>query len=213
MFPGPTLLSAVGAIIEGALNRALALDPAGRHALLSALDGPIQFILTAPVTMHWTLDRIGERVQVRSQPDQHPMLAITGRPVAFAALALGDDRVFADERLEVDGNPALAHQLQQALNQLQPDWEAAMARHLGDVPAHFIGKRIRQAVKWSRQAVSTMNANVEEYIHEESRSLPGRRELEATFRDIDELSLRTERLEARLKQLAATGSINDTENL
>ena len=88
-----------------------------------------------------------------------------------------------------------------------------MARHIGDVPAHFLGQRIRNAAKWSRQAVSTMNANVEEYIHEESRTLPGRRELEATFQDIDELNLRTERLEARLNQLAAPGSINDTETL
>ena len=95
---------------------------------------------------------------------------------AFAALALGDDRVFADERLQVQGDTALAHQFQRALNQLQPDWEAAMARrHIGDVPAHFLGQRIRNAAKWSRQAVSTMNANVEEYIHEESRTLPGRR--------------------------------------
>jgi ubiquinone biosynthesis protein UbiJ len=141
------------------------------------------------------------------------VLIITGRPVAFAALALGDDRVFADERLTVEGDTALAHQLQLALNQLQPDWEAAMANHIGDVPAHFIGKRIRQAVKWSRQAFSTMNANVEEYVHEESRTLPGRRELEATFQDIDELSLRTERLEARLNQLQASGSDNDTETL
>jgi ubiquinone biosynthesis protein UbiJ len=113
----------------------------------------------------------------------------------------------------VEGDTALAHQLQRALNQLQPDWEAAMANHLGDVPAHFIGKRIRQAVKWSRQAFSTMNANVEEYVHEESLTLPGRRELEATFQDIDELSLRTERLEARLKQLQAPGSDNNTETL
>ncbi|MCK5888268.1 MAG: SCP2 sterol-binding domain-containing protein [Alcanivorax sp.] len=138
---------------------------------------------------------------------------ITGRPVAFAALALGDDRVFADERLTVEGDTALAHQLQRALNQLQPDWEAAMANHLGDVPAHFIGKRIRQAVKWSRQAFSTMNANVEEYVHEETRTLPGRRELEATFQDIDELSLRTERLEARLKLVENRGKTDEPENL
>lgn len=126
---------------------------------------------------------------------------------------MGDDRVFADERLLVDGNTALAHQLQRALSQLEPDWEAAMARYLGDVPAHFLGKSIRNAVHWSRNAVSTMNSNVEEYLHEESRALPGRRELEATFQDIDELSLRTERLEARLNQLDLSGSHHNTEKL
>lgn len=213
MFPGPTLLSAISAILEGALNRALALDPAGRRALLDALCGPVQVTITAPITMAWTLARLGEQVQVSSQPAEQAALIITGRPMGLAALALGDDRVFADERLMVTGDTALAHQLQRALNQLQPDWEAAMARHIGDVPAHFLGRRIRQAVSWSRQAASTMNANVEEYLHEESRTLPGRRELDATFQDIDQLHLRTERLEARLNQLAAPDSTNDTEPL
>ena len=47
MFPGPTLLSAVSAILESALNRALALDPAGQQALMAALTGPIQYNITA----------------------------------------------------------------------------------------------------------------------------------------------------------------------
>jgi len=47
-----------------------------------------------------------------------------------------------------------------------------------------------------------LNANVEEYIHEESRSLPGKRELEATFGDIDQLSLQVERLDARIERLS-----------
>ncbi|MBJ6136789.1 SCP2 domain-containing protein [Marinobacter litoralis] len=213
MFPGPTLLSAASAIVEAALNRALALDPAGREALLRALAGPVQFNITAPFATSWTLGRGGHQVQVRSQPDDEAVLSISGKPVAFAALALGDDRVFADERLQVTGDTALAHQLQRAMDQLQPDWEAAMARHIGDVPAHLLGKSIRNAVQWSQNAFHTMNANVEEYLHEESRALPGRRELEATFQDIDELNLQVERLEARLNHLELSGSDTDTENL
>lgn len=201
MFPGPTLLSAVTAMVEGALNRALELDPAGRKALMSALTGPVQFTLTAPLELTVTLQKTGERVQVGSQPTDNPALELSGRPMAFAALAIGDDQVFSQGRLQVTGDTALAHQFQRALNQLEPDWEAAMARYIGDVPAHFIGQRLRGAVKWSRQAFASLNANLEEYIHEESRSLPGRRELEATFEDIDELSLRTERLTARIEQL------------
>ncbi|MCK0105150.1 SCP2 sterol-binding domain-containing protein [Marinobacter sp. S0848L] len=213
MFPGPTLLSAASAIVETALNRALALDPSGRDALLKALIGPVQFNITAPFATSWTLTRVGDQVQVRSQPDDQAVLSISGKPVAFAALALGDDRVFADERLRVAGDTALAHQLQRAMDQLEPDWEAAMARHIGDVPAHLLGRSIRNAVQWSRNAFNTMNANIEEYLHEESRALPGRRELEATFADIDELNLRAERLEARLNQLELSGSDTDTENL
>ncbi len=201
MLPGPTLLSGITAIVEGALNSALALDPAGRKALLAALSEPVQFSLTNPLTMHLTLQQAGDRVQVGSQPAERPALVLSGRPLAFIALATGDDQVFSLGRIRVTGDTGLAHQFQRALNQLDPDWEAAMAGHIGDVPAHFIGRRLRGAAHWSRQAFRSLSANLEEYIHEESRSLPGRRELEATFTEIDALSLQVERLDARLGQL------------
>lgn len=210
MFPGPTLLSAVTAIVESAFNRALELDPAGKQALMSALTGPVQFALES-VNLTLVLQQAGDRIQVGSQPAESPALVLSGRPMAFAALATGDDRVFSEGRIRVTGDTALAHQFQRAIDQLNPDWEAAMAAYVGDVPAHFIGQRARGAVSWSRQAFRSLNANVEEYIHEESPSLPGRRELEATFEDIDRLSLQTERLEARIQRLEKPNKQNPPE--
>ncbi|MDO6822519.1 SCP2 domain-containing protein [Marinobacter sp. 1_MG-2023] len=211
MFPGPTLLAAITAIIERALNQALELDPAGQKALLAALEGPVQFRMTDPLLLTFSLHRTGNQVQVRSQSVDQPALEISGKPLAFAALATGDNRVFTDKRLGVVGDTNLAHQFQRSLDQLNPDWEAAMARHIGDMLAHFIGKRIRNSVSWSRQAFTTLNANIEEYVHEESRALPGRRELEATFEDIDSLSLRTERLEAHVNQIESRSNTDQPE--
>ncbi|MCR8916121.1 hypothetical protein FDP08_10025 [Marinobacter panjinensis] len=210
MFPGPTLLSAITAIVESALNRALELDPAGKQALMASLTGPVQFSLQS-VNLTLVLQQAGGRVQVASQPAESPALVLSGRPIAFVALATGDDRVFTEGRIQVNGDTALAHQFQRAIDQLNPDWEAAMAAHVGDVPAHFIGQRIRGAASWSRQAFRSLNANIEEYIHEESRSLPGRRELEATFTDIDRLNLQTERLEARVERLEQSNQKDQPE--
>jgi len=213
MMPGPTLMSAVTAVLERGLNRALSLDPAGRQALMEALTGPVQFTVEAPLNLTLALVPATSRVQVVSQPPQSPALELVGRPLAFAALATGDDQVFSQNRIRVVGDMALAHQFQRAIDQLDPDWEAAIAEYLGDVPAHFVGQRLRGAAKWSQQAFRSLNANVEEYIHEESRSLPGRRELEATFEDIDQLSLRAERLDARIRQLEPGNESSDaTEN-
>lgn len=198
MFPGPTLRAAVSGAIEQALNQALALDPAGRRELLAALRGPVQFRITAPLPLTLTLSAAAERVQVGSEGIDAPAIEIAGRPLAFVALALGDDQVFSAGRLDVSGDMAQAHQFQRALDQLNPDWEAALARVIGDIPAHFLGRRLRGAVHWSRQASASLDANIEEYIHEESGALPGRRELDATFADIDDLNLRSERLAARL---------------
>ncbi|MCL7943302.1 SCP2 sterol-binding domain-containing protein [Marinobacter sp. ATCH36] len=210
MFPGPTLLSAVTAIVESALNRALELDPGGKQALMASLTGPVQFSMDA-VGLTLVLQQAGDRIRVASQPSEAPALVLSGRPMAFAALATGDDRVFSEGRIRVTGDTALAHQFQRAIDQLNPDWEAAMAAYVGDVPAHFIGQRIRGAVRWSRHAFASLNANIEEYIHEESRSLPGRRELEATFTDIDRLNLQTERLEARIERLENPDQQNQRE--
>ncbi|HEY9118955.1 MAG TPA: SCP2 sterol-binding domain-containing protein [Marinobacter sp.] len=210
MFPGPTLMSAVTAIIENALNRALELDPAGKQALMAALTGSVQFSLQS-LNLTLVLQQAVGRVQVASQPAESPALVLSGRPMAFAALATGDDRVFSEGRIQVTGDTALAHQFQRAIDQLDPDWEAAMAAHIGDVPAHFMGQGIRGAVRWSRQAFGSLNANIEEYIHEESRSLPGRRELEATFTDIDHLNLQTERLEARVERLEKSNQKDQPE--
>jgi len=212
MFPGPTLLTAVTAMIERALNRALELDPAGRQALLGTLGNPVQLNITAPLPLVCSLHSAGEQVLVSGQPASNPALTISGKPLAFAALATGDDQVIHDGRLSISGNFDLALQLQHALQQLNPDWEAAIAVHIGDIPAHFLGNRVRGALTWSRQAFQSLHANIEEYVHEESRLLPGRRELKVTFDDIKALSLRTEQLEARLNSIENRNKINAPEN-
>lgn len=210
MFPGPTLRSAVSAITESALNQALGFDHAGRKALQEALTGPIQFELARPLPLTLTLQSVGERITVTSGPVEQPALVLSGSPLAFASLAGGDQDVFSQQRIRVTGDTGLAHQFQRALNQFNPDWEAALADYTGDLPAHFIGQRIRGMLRWSRQAITSMTTNIEEYIHEESGALPGGRELEATFNDIDELNLRTERLEARVRLLESKNDLPET---
>lgn len=209
MFTGSTLAG----IVQTGLNQALQLDPAGRGALLRALTRPVCLKLTTPAPLALTLSSDDSFVQVDSQAREQAQTTIIGGPVALAALALGDQQVLTDGRLVVEGSAEQAQQLQQSLHQLSPDWEAAMASHLGDVPAHFLGKRIRNSVSWSRQAMASLTADLEEYIHEESQSLPGRRELSARAQAIDDLNQRTGKLAARLTELDNTGSNNQTEKL
>lgn len=197
----PTLHAAITGTLELALNRALALDPAGRRDLLKALTGPVCFEVSEPLAMTLCLQGTHRGVMVSGLRPDTPALVIRGRPLALAALALGDDQAISDGRLSVEGDTGLAHQFQRALARLDPDWEAALAGYTGDIAAHFIGRRIRGAVRWSRQAMASVTASLEEYIHEETGALPGQRELEPTFEAIDQLSLRTDRLDARVRRL------------
>lgn len=207
----PTLHAAITGTLELALNRALALDPPGRRDLMQALSGVVCFEVSAPMGMVIALQASQKGVVVSGLPPEQPALLIRGRPLALAALALGDDRAISDGRLDVVGDTGLAHQFQRALAQLDPDWEAALARYTGDMAAHFIGRQIRASVRWSRQAVVSLTTSLEEYIHEETGALPGRRELEPVFDDIDQLHLRSERLAARIAGLeAGAGPASET---
>ena len=63
-------------------------------------------------------------------------------------------------------------------------------------------------MRWSQQTRASLTGSIEEYIHEETGALPGRRELEPTFEAIDQLNLATERLDARISRLEAAGRDN-----
>ena len=54
---------------------------------------------------------------------------------------------------------------------------------------------------WARDARATMEANVREYLQEESRELPSRYEIERFTRDLNVLRDDVERAEARLARL------------
>ena len=200
MITGGTL----AAIVQTALNQALQLDPAGRARFFRALEQPVRLHLTTPAPVTLTLRNNDPLVQIEAASHHDAAVHITGGPVALAAFALGDPGALTEGRLNIEGEQAIASELHQALAGLNPDWEAAMARHLGDVPAHFLGKRLRGAIQWSRQTMASLTADLEEYIHEEARTLPGRHEMAERTTDITELQQRTETLNARLADLDST---------
>ena len=195
-----TLGTGLTAAIEQVLNRALALDPASERALRALLDEPFLLQFTPPgQSIYLAADERTIRVQLESAVA--PVLALKGSPLAFAAVALGDEGAFRDGRITAEGDIARAHRLQRILQQLDPDWEGSLAGVIGDVPAHFLARRLRQSLRWSRETREVLSRNLEEYLHEESDALPARPEAEALFDDIDELRLDIDRLDARLERI------------
>lgn len=198
---GRTFNTGIVAALEQALNRALALDPVANKALIALLDEPFLLQLEPPgLKLYLTTD--SRCVRLRSTCEvPPPSVILTGSPLAFAAVAFGDEEVFRDGRLTLEGDAARAHRLQRILQQLQPDWEASLADIIGDVPAHFFARRLRQGLQWSREARSALTRNLEEYLQEESGTVPARPEADALFEDIDALRLKENRLAARVRKL------------
>lgn len=198
---GGTLLEQATTIAASALNRALEMDPAARDILLAELETPVSMTLV-PFGATLTLVRSADRLALKQgvvdpSADAH----VTATPLALLALAAGDTSGLDQGLIGVDGDSERVRHLAQRLHALAPDWEALMARTVGDVPAHVIARRLRDALHWSQQARAAIHANIEDYLHEESGLVPGRQEAQTRFRDIHALESRVNALEDRLNQL------------
>lgn len=198
---GASLLDRATTLATSALNRALEADPAARDTLLQELVAPISVTLV-PFGATLTLARSGNQLALkRATPTRHAETHISATPLALLALAGGDTSGLDQGLIGVEGDAGHVRRLAQRLHELAPDWEALLARSLGEVPAHLIAQRLRDALYWSQQARASIHANIEDYLHEESGLVPGRREAEAHFNDIRDLQTRTEAVEKRLNQL------------
>lgn len=202
----PSLITAAVASAEALINKTLSLDSAALHQL-SQLDGAVIKVSITTLDTCVTLQPCNNRLVLSMNNDKFDEsevdVTIEGSPLSLARLIFEEDkdRLIRAGEISLVGNTEIAQQFQALMSGLNIDWESLLADIMGDIPAHFIGQKVRQGAAWGKQAQQSLTANIEEHLHEESRLLPTRIELQAQFADIDSLRLSAERLAARLAKL------------
>jgi len=197
----PTLHTAALAALETAINRALKLDPATSQNL-GQLDGKVI-----------RLEISGTGTDIYLLPEHNGLLLqgfydgpidshIIGTIADFVELISADDAASAliNGGIKLSGDSAPLLQLQGILHRLELDWEGSLARVIGDVPAHQLGKMVRGGMQWGQQAFTSINRQVEEFLHEEARLLPPAAELQEFYDSIANTGLALDRTEARLQR-------------
>ena len=131
-----------------------------------------------------------------------PDVVITGSLLTLAGLAaMPGEAAIRDGSLELTGNTETAQAFQQLMAYGRPDIEEELSGLVGDVAAQGIGDVARNIGRWSRDAHTTIQQNITEYLQEESRALPSRYEVDR-FRDrVNRLRDDVGRLEARIQRL------------
>jgi ubiquinone biosynthesis protein UbiJ len=199
----PALHTAGLAALEGALNRALSLAPAGK-ARIAELDGRV-FALecTAPPFIVYLAPSETGSVRLMGVYDGPVTTRVSGGASDFAALATSDDptATLINSALELSGDSGPLIELQQILGQLDLDWEAPLVDALGDVTGHQLAEILRAGFSWGREAGTSLARQLEEFIHEEARLSPPRLELEDFYRDVQDLGLQVDRLASRIARL------------
>lgn len=187
-------------LLDGALNRVLALDSASAGTL-AGLEGRKIALQLKPWPAPMQIAVVNGRLVASDA--QAPDLSVSATPGALLALAAerGGFELPAG-RIDISGDADLARRVQKLVSQLDPDWDRPFAQFFGEVAGHQIAKGLRGALAWGRATAKAMVQNSAEYLREESRDLVAPGEMADFVDDVDRTRDDVERLEARIERLA-----------
>lgn len=184
--------------IQLALNRSLHFDPQAKAAL-PALQNRVLGIGLEGLSIDLYFSVNDEQFDVRLHSEQDADTWIRGTPTALAGMGMGSSG--RPGAVQIQGDAELARAYQQFFEQLNPDWEEAIAQRFGDVIGHRLATAVKGLRQWLIQARTDTAAMTGDYLREESGLLVTQVELDDFLEAVDEIRDDTERLAARIAQL------------
>ncbi len=187
---------------ETAINRALDYDPASRAAI-AELEGQVVCIESTLPPLRFYVLHDPDGLMLLENYEGEPDTTLTGSALSLATLAVvGQEQVsFFATGIEVRGSQELLRKIREILIKLDVDWEAILAKLIGDVPAHLLGSGLRSAANWHRTAFGRAGAAFSGFNQEELRVVPTKPEVETFFRDVGKLKQDVDRASARVMRL------------
>lgn len=200
--------------IESALNAYLHMDLEAAAGMERIAGQVIGFEVTG---LNFTLFCLpaADSVQVLAEYEGEPNALIKGSPIAFTLIGfMGDSRrIITQGSVEIDGDVELGKTFYELLQTVDIDWEETLARRIGDIPAHQIGRIARSVGAWAKRTREALRMDLTEYLQEEAQVLPTRLEIEAFMDDVDILRSDVDRLAARVDRLAVSLIKNKSDNV
>lgn len=197
------LTTALLAGVEAGLNRVLALD-ATAGPRLAALEGRVIAVdCTAPKLRLYLLPGAdGLRLAGHWAAAADCTLRAPAPRLLELAVRRDKTAVLHAPDVELDGHSACLLDLAAILQDLELDWEGALADWLGPLGAVALARPLQSAGAWGSDALASLRLNLADWLAEEARSVVGQQEAEAQFTALDDLKLALDRLEARCERLA-----------
>jgi ubiquinone biosynthesis protein UbiJ len=201
--PNP-LLVRLGTLLEGALNRALALDPE-IGTTLAPLDGRRVGVELRGMNLALAIVVREGKLRVGPHWESASDLNVRAAPASLFAFALrrGEDTPLPPGKVEISGDAQLARTLEKVAREYRPDFEEAFAKTFGDVAGVALARAFSRAFAYARESAQALAQDTAEFLREESRDLVAPAEMETFLDDVDALRERAERLEARIARIGA----------
>lgn len=199
----PLLPHAVLAATEAVLTQALRLDSTALPRLARLQGHVVALHCSAPRGALYLLPGAdGLRLAAHwAAPATCTLQAPASRLLQLLA-SRDKTRVLHAPDVQLEGQSSVLLELAAILQDLEPDWEGALAERLGPLGALALARPLQQLWRWQRETRTRLGEDLADWLSEELHSLIGQREAEARFAELDALKLDLERLEARCARLA-----------
>lgn len=197
--------------VERSLALAIQQDPLTAQRL-AALQGRVILIhsRTPALSIYLLPDSEGLRLANHHEGEADCTLSAPASLLARLALSSERQQLLQTPELKLSGDTQVLVQLQNIFADLQIDGEAALARWLGPVAAHAMGRCARDGRHWLGTGRDSLQQSLADYLTEEGQQLVGRAEADAAAAQIHELRLQLDRLDARVQRLLQPDSGSDT---
>lgn len=186
---------------ETSINLVLKQDPATLEKFAALQDKVIAFEIT-DLELNLFLFPHNEGIYVKYLYQGKADATLQGHALAFINMSLGDaTESFFSGEVRIKGDIELGQRFKRILDLLDLDWEEWLSNYTGDLIAFKASSLFRDFNTWGKNALSTLELDVREYIQEEGRLSPHSSELEDFANDINQLRDDSARLEARLSRI------------
>lgn len=188
------------ALLQKAINLALSLDESF-SAKIAPLHGKVLKIVIRPLEVSFFIRFTEEGLMLLTDATTVPDATITSNPLGLIRLSLlpaSKARSLFNDQVSITGDIEFGQAVKKMFDEIDIDWEGHLARFTGDVVAYQIGSFVRQGLAFKQQVKQSLRESVTEYLQEELQAFPSPEEMDDFFQEIDELSLKVERLAAHI---------------
>ena len=196
--PLPRLLAGM---LEGSLEKVLALDPASAQRLLRLQGKCLQLDLEGlDITLFITFE--SGNLHVGLDSEQEPDTVISASPVALFGMAApgeSSDWGMPGSRVNISGDANLARDIERVFSRLEPDWQRPFSALFGDTMGYQVASGLRQGADAARKAAEDSARMAGDWLRDDSDLLIKPQQLRDFSRAVDDLSDATDRLQARLE--------------